>query len=113
MAEAYGSRPEEITVLIGPCICGACYQVGDEVASEVRKVFPAAEIPEFLQPDSEGRYRLDLSLANACQMKKAGVRPEKIVLPDLCTRCTEKLLYSHRAAPGPHGILCAFLMVRP
>src|SRR5207247_122834 len=31
---AYGSEPDELDVLIGPGICGRCYQVGHEVADQ-------------------------------------------------------------------------------
>src|SRR2546429_4251868 len=32
---AYGSEPDELDVLIGPGICGRCYQVGRDVADRI------------------------------------------------------------------------------
>lgn len=60
----------------------------------------------------EGKYLLDLPMANCLLFEECGVRPENIILPDLCTSCNKELLHSHRASGGKRGGMCAFLMIR-
>ncbi|MCD8326629.1 MAG: peptidoglycan editing factor PgeF [Lachnospiraceae bacterium] len=45
MKEAYGTEPGEVLAAIGPCICGDCYEVGEELDWEFQKGF-AGEIEE-------------------------------------------------------------------
>lgn len=37
---AKGASPENIVATLGPCICGECYEVGDEIADTFVKRFP-------------------------------------------------------------------------
>lgn len=40
MGASFGSRPEDMTAAIGPCICQDCYEVGEDVARQVKEGFP-------------------------------------------------------------------------
>ena len=51
MAEAYGSRPAEMLAALGPCIGGACYEVGPEV----REAFLEAGFPRSVLTESGTR----------------------------------------------------------
>lgn len=44
---------------------------------------------------------------------EAGVLPEHISTARLCTKCNDRLLWSHRATGGVRGGLAAFLAVVP
>ncbi len=91
MQALYGSSPADIKVVIGPCIKGACYQVGKEVIGEFRK----NHFPETVyQPDDDGRYRLDLVAANRWLLESLGV--QHIHSLDDCTHCDQEQFYSHR-----------------
>ncbi|MCM1027088.1 MAG: peptidoglycan editing factor PgeF [Roseburia sp.] len=102
MGEAYGTRPEELYAAIGPCICGDCYEVGEEVA--VR--FSECGVRLGKRP---GKYQLDLKEANRRMLLRAGVREERIEAADLCTCCNPEYLFSHRASGGRRGSLAGFL----
>lgn len=39
MKEAFGTRPEDLTVCIGPSICKDCFEVGEEVVEEFKNAF--------------------------------------------------------------------------
>jgi polyphenol oxidase len=65
---------------IGPAIGPDRYQVGEDVATEVRRYFgPAAEAGTgagagpILRPDGTGRWLLDLWAANRRQLAQAGL----------------------------------------
>jgi YfiH family protein len=101
MAERFGSRPEDIRVAIGPGICQACYQVGEEV---VARVVDAGLPGELAAPDDEGRWRLDLTAANVHVLARAGVPGRQVFLSQAaCTSCDPERFYSHRRDRGVTG----------
>jgi YfiH family protein len=84
MRGEYGSR--HIKAGIGPGICGSCYEVGDEVASQFEARFVAEE---------SGRLLLDLAAANRAQLEELGVSVSDI---GICTK-EHYLFPSHRRHP--------------
>jgi polyphenol oxidase len=87
MNDEYGSAPENIRAGIGPGICGRCYEVGSDVASQ----FEAT----FVTPSGD-RFFLDLAAANRAQLEEAGVSDVHVI--GLCTKETD-FLPSHRRTP--------------
>lgn len=133
MNRAYGTRPEDVRVAIGPSICQSCYEVSEDVAREFIAVFPNAEQYEreyrscFVDIDeteriedrqclcyrkADGKYQLNLWFANYMVFREAGVTQEQIEITDVCTCCNSELLFSHRASLGKRGNLGAFLMIK-
>lgn len=88
MSEEYGSTPGDIRAGIGPGICGRCYEVGPEVASQFD--------PRFVTTGAGDRFLLDLTVANRTQLEEAGVAQVHVL--GLCTKETE-FLPSHRRSP--------------
>jgi YfiH family protein len=84
MRDEYGSR--HIKAGIGPGICGRCYEVGEEVASQFDTRFVA---------EGNGRLLLDLAAANRAQLEDLGVSVSDI---GICTK-EHYLFPSHRRHP--------------
>ena len=114
MHRLYGSKPEDIIACIGPSICADCYEVGSDVAEVFTETYGEDSVTVVLPHNKNipGKYQLDLTRANVINMEKAGILPEHISVPDLCTCCNSDVLYSHRGSHGQRGGLCAFLMIR-
>lgn len=112
MTEEFGSRPEDITAAIGPSICMDCYEVSRDVADEFRAVYPENEWDKLLLDKGNGKYQLDLWQACRLNFLEAGLKNEKIIMPQLCTCCNPEFLFSHRASRGKRGNLAAFLKLR-
>lgn len=112
MREQYGTRPEDLTVAVGPSICQDCYEVSGDVIEQFREVFDEKLWPELFYAKENGKYQLNLWRANEFIFLEAGVRPEKISVTDVCTCCNPDLLFSHRASHGKRGNLGAFLMLK-
>lgn len=87
MQERYGSDPHDLVCGIGPSICGACYEVGPEVA--VR--FDGAAC----RPGRGDRTLLDVGEANRLQLIAAGVPEAQVHRHPACTR-EDPALPSHR-----------------
>jgi polyphenol oxidase len=85
--DEYGSAPENIRAGIGPGICGHCYEVGGEVASQFDT--------RFATPSGD-RFLLDLAAANRALLEEAGVTEVHVL--GLCTKETD-FLPSHRRNP--------------
>ena len=117
MAERYGSDPSDLVAAIGPSICQDCYEVSGDVICRFQERYPEGLWPELyregrIAEDGERRYQLNLQRACAENFLRAGMLPENISLPDLCTCCNPQLLFSHRASGGKRGNLAAVLMLR-
>lgn len=126
MRECFGSRPEDLYAAIGPSICQDCYEVGEEVARHIQEAFPRRLWPDLLregetreEKGSDGEMRLtahfQLNLQEACRQNflRAGILPEHISVPDLCTSCNGDLLFSHRKSHGKRGTLAAVIQILP
>lgn len=111
LRKEYGSKPEELLVVIGPSICQDCYEVSEDVV-EVFKKEIKEELWQQIVPKTDGKehkYQLGLWKANRYFLEEAGVKPENIITSGVCTCCNSKLFHSHRASKGQRGSLSAFL----
>ena len=111
MADAFGSRPQDVLCAIGPSICQSCYEVSADVAEQFQAAFPGSGAA-LLYPTTVGKYQLNLWEANRRVLLDAGVLPEHLQITDLCTCCNPHNLFSHRYTGGRRGNLGAFLMLR-
>lgn len=97
----YGSSPEGLEAVLGPCVGGCCYEVRDDVWKAFRNG-PLADVSHFL-PVSESRWRIDLARTNAQALIGAGLRPQHLQILTACTRCANDRLYSYRAEGASVG----------
>ena len=94
MMEVYGSRVEDIIVVIGPSIGLCCYEVDKGVISRFNTNFTDAS--SFVFPKGKNKYMLDLWAANSIALKDIGIKDRNIVISRLCTGCGTDLFFSHR-----------------
>lgn len=108
LQEAFGSEAKDIHTAIGPSICRDCYEVSEDVAER----FIAEFGNQVVTPGkAQGKYQLDLWLANKLVLLDAGILEENIAVTDICTCHNPEYLFSHRASNGKRGNLGAFLML--
>ncbi len=112
MAEAYGTKAEEVLACVGPSICKDCYEVSLDVAEKFRESFGEKADRLLLTEKPDGKFLLDLWEANRQVLLEAGVREENLAVTDICTCCNPELLFSHRASKGKRGNLAAFLCLK-
>jgi YfiH family protein len=101
-----GAARSEVTAWIGPAIGPCCYEVGEEVAAEVR----AAAGADVAHPGPRGRPHLDLGAAVAAQLRRGGVNDVRQLGP--CTQCSPDLLWSYRREGKRAGRNIAFIWRR-
>jgi polyphenol oxidase len=88
MQHEYGTNIAHVKAGIGPGICGRCYEVGEEVASQFDS--------QFVRRGAGDRFLLDLAAANRAQLEAEGVTQVEVI--GLCTKETD-YLPSHRRSP--------------
>lgn len=83
-----GARPGRMVALVGPAVCGACYEVSAAMADQVAAVVPAARATS-----RAGTPALDLRAAVVAQLLAAGVQTAEVD-----PSCTAEVpdLFSHR-----------------
>lgn len=97
---AAGARTQDISVLLGPSVSGANYEVPEEMAADVE-----AKLPGSRTRTARGTAGLDLRAGIAHQLRAAGVKAI-----DIDPRCTvaDPNLFSHRRG-APTGRLAALV----
>lgn len=121
--EEYGCEPKNIKVVIGPSICPDCYEVSSDVADRFLEKYPDAitkkhavneeyKTYSVLTKGKEGKYQLNLWLANHINLRAAGIKSENIYLGGMCTMCRQDLFFSHRGSGGKRGVMSGFIMLR-
>ena len=111
MAEAYGTRAEDVYAAVGPSICQDCYEISEDVAEHFYEEFKGHG-DEILINKENGKYQLDLWKTNEIVLLEAGIKPEHLAVTNVCTCCNSEILFSHRASHGKRGNLAAFLMLK-
>ena len=69
-----GARIDRIVATLGPCICGDCYEVGEQIAAEFDAQFPGtATVTRFGGPG------IDIAAAALQELAVAGITDDRIV----------------------------------
>lgn len=110
MGEMYGTDPADIKAAIGPAISVCCYEV-DKPCADNFLALSELDASKFVFPKNDGKYMIDLLETNRQILVKSGVKPDNIVISDLCTNCNSELLWSHRATKGHRGTMSAFMCI--
>jgi YfiH family protein len=80
MRDRFGTNPEDCIAAIGPCICGGCYEVSEDVISEIERLNLKCEW-------QVGARNVDLGRANRELLERAGLPPHNIDMLLSCTSC--------------------------
>jgi YfiH family protein len=111
MQAEYHSSPSEIIAAVGPSIGVHHYEVGPELAEQVRQMF-TTEADGLLQASNTGGggVKFDLWNANRLVLESAGVR--QVEIAGICTACNPQDWYSHRGEHGKTGRFGAMLALK-
>ncbi len=107
MCTAYGSRPSDLLVGIGPSIGPCCFEVDFPVARQFSEL-PFSDTTAVRETEN-GKAMVDLWEINRRFLLSSGVRDDHIAVTDLCTCCHPDIFWSHRATGGKRGNLAALI----
>ena len=111
MKDAFGCEPSDILAAMGPCNCGACYEVGEDLLEPFSIYYSTAERDTFFRPlEKEGKYLLDLPEAIRIALLREGVKEENITKPFACTY-HEDAFASYRKDKDPAARMLTGIML--
>ena len=90
-----GARADRIQVSMGPSICQACFEVGDEVVDAFRKAGFALDVL-VERNAATGKAHIDLRAANRAALVAAGIKSDNIITSQHCSRCNHERFFSAR-----------------
>jgi len=105
MQEQFGSRPEDLVVVVGPGIAGCCFEVGPEVAAQFSAYFPE-------RSDLSGRTKIDLVATLRRQLGRNGGTAGQFFASGLCTVCRRDLFHSYRRDRAEAGRMVSAIGIR-
>jgi polyphenol oxidase len=105
MARQFGSRPEDLTAILGPAIGACCFEVGPEVAIQFARFFPERQ-------DLSARTKIDLAQAVVRQLRRIGVPEGHIGASQLCTYCQSGFFHSYRRDGDAAGRMISAIRIR-
>ncbi len=108
---ALGAEAEALCAAIGPAIGYCCFEVGSEVIEAAESYVGTLDGICRPNPQSGGKYFLDLREANARRLVQLGLRRENIAVSTECTVCSHDKYWSHRYTRGQRGVQGAVIML--
>ena len=105
MEAAFGSRPADLLVAIGPCIRKDSFEVGPEVAVQFQPLFPERN-------DLDRRTTVDLAEGVRRQLRDAGVPQANIFDSGHCSFSESASFHSFRRDREASGRMSAFIGIR-
>ena len=109
MVREFECYPADILAAIGPSIGPCCYEVDGRVYQAMCDQNGSEEF--FRSTGCEGKWNVDLPLANRCQLLGKGLTSEHIMMAGYCTSCRSDLFFSHRRDQGNTGRHVNFIML--
>ena len=109
--DAFGGKPADLLVGIGPSIGSCCFEIGADVAAAFVEKLPFAADCVRTSDTDTGKAYADLQRVNEMLLLRAGVRQENIEIAGLCTKCHPELFYSHRRDGQARGSMAAFMQL--
>lgn len=94
--EAFGSDPQALHVLFGPCLRECCMEVGPDVWRRVEAAVPGGE--KCVRQALGDRKMLNLPQTVKMQLLSAGLKEDHFRDSGLCTAAKEDDFFSHRIA---------------
>ncbi|MDO4742490.1 MAG: peptidoglycan editing factor PgeF [bacterium] len=108
MQKKFGCNPSDILVGIAPSIMQCCFEVDQPVFEQFERI-DGVNINDICIFKGNGKYNINLQKTNCIILENTGIRPENIVVTDLCTKCNSDTFHSHRATNGKRGNNASFI----
>ncbi|MCI5552535.1 MAG: peptidoglycan editing factor PgeF [Tenericutes bacterium] len=101
MITNYHSNPEDIEAYICPSILKCCFEVDEDVKNDFEKEFQDISIESCITKgkviDQKQKYFIDTTLINKRVLMQLGLKEENITISDICSKCHNDIIHSHRS----------------
>lgn len=111
MKEQFDCCPSDILAAMGPCICGDCYEVGEDLLEPFAVHYSKEEMDTFFcKREQKGKYLLDLPKAICISLQREGLKEKNIAGPISCT-LHDGLFASYRKDKDPVSRMLTGIML--
>jgi len=107
-AQAIGGPANRLVAAIGPCLCAACFEVGEEVVEALVPVSGVSIVDRARGP----KPHVDLRVAVRLQLRAIGLDDANVEDIPGCTRCEPDRFFSYRRDGANAGRLMAVVVPR-
>lgn len=111
MQDMHNCNPKDILVGIAPSIGVCCYETDELVVKEFKDSIPFSEKFIYKDLNKAGKYKIDLQNINREILINAGIEKQNIEIANICTKCNNQLLFSHRVMGNERGSLAALMQL--
>ena len=110
MRAEFGTRPADLTAVVGPSICRGCFETEADVPTLLREAY-GDMVRDYIYQEG-AKYHVDLRSVTHMLLLRAGVLPMNIDLSSRCTKCDrEELFWSHRRHGNDRGVQAGMIML--
>lgn len=110
MQEAYGTKADDVSCVVGPSIGPEAFEVGEEVYEAFADAgFPMDDIA-YRHPATQ-KWHIDLWQANVWQLMQAGVQKKAIQVSGVCTYMNHARFFSARRLGINSGRMFTGIMI--
>ena len=106
-----GCKREDVLAVVGPSICGNCYEVSSDVVDGFSDAYGKDMANSISSPHGDGKFLVDLWEANRYVLKSAGIKDEHIQVSGICTYHNPELMISHRETDGKRGNMAGVVVL--
>ena len=114
MKETYGCDSGNIIAVFGPCICGNCYDVGDELKDEFSVHYSTDELSVIFKRKTDGsekdKLHLDQKAAIRISLIRCGLKQNNIRDVGRCTKESDDLCSWRRDMPVMKSMLTGIIL---
>ena len=103
---AFGCKPSDILVAVGPGIGQCCFEVDEPVKNQFIEFDNSFD--KYILRKGE-KFHIDLDKINFELLVRAGIKSENIAINTHCTMCEKDLFHSFRRDKGQNGVNGAFI----
>jgi len=105
---ALGATAGRLVAAVGPCLCAACFEVGEEVVDALVPVSGPGVVDRARGP----KPHVDLRLAVRLQLRALGLADANVEDVAGCTRCEPERFFSYRRDGANAGRQMAVIVPR-
>ncbi len=108
--ERLGAKRESVRVALGPAIGACCFETDGDVPAAI-EAYLGGDTEGLWTRKKNGKYLVDLRLANQRRLLQLGLAEAHIDLSEECTFCSHGKYWSHRYTKGNRGSQAACIVL--
>lgn len=104
-----GSKIENITACVGPCIGPCCFEVGQEVVDAFTELLGKGSSEKIVHTNDKNKQTIDLQEAIKIRLVQLGIPSKKVNKIEECTSCNVDKYFSYRKQNGDCGRMASII----